>query len=202
MSYAEQPEFIDVTSYLELESRGAIKHEYVDGWMRAMTGATNRHNRIATNTLAILWNQLKGKPCQPFNSDTKLKIQRGVSTWFYYPDAMVVCEENSQHDSFQQSPVLIVEVLSKSTRGIDLDEKLSNYLSIPSLQYFLLLEQVKPRAILMRRSENGFLRQIYEGLDATIPLEQIKCVLPLAELYARVTFDADSIQEELADYMM
>ena len=193
MSYAEQPEYTDVTSYLELESRAETKHEYVDGCMRAMTGATNRHNRIATNTLIALGKQLEGKPCQVFNSDTKLKIQRGVSTWFYYPDAMVVCDENPENDNFQQVPILIVEVLSKSTRAIDLDEKLNNYLSITSLQYFLLLEQVKPQAIVMRRNENGFLRQTYEGLDATIQLENIECVLKLSELYARVTFDADSI---------
>ncbi len=201
MSHAEQPEFVDVVSYLEQENRAEVKHEYVDGWVREMAGGSNRHNRIATNTLVAFGIQLQGKPCQPYNSDAKVKIQKGRSTWFYYPDAMVVCDENSEHDSFQQSPVLIVEVLSKSTRAIDLDEKLNNYLSIPSLHYLLLLEQVKPRAILMRRSSQGFLRQIYEGLDATIPLEQIECALCLRDLYARVSFDAESIREELADYM-
>ena len=106
MSSAEQPDFIDVASYLARESSADVKHEYVDGWVRAMSGASNRHNRIATNTLGVLWNQLQGKPCQPFNSDTKVKIQRGVSTWFYYPDAMVVCDQNPDNESVLVHPPL------------------------------------------------------------------------------------------------
>lgn len=200
MSSAEKPDFVDVARYLDAERGAETKHEYVDGWIRAMSGASNRHNRIATNVLISLGAQLKGKPCQAFNSDTKVKIERGVSTWFYYPDALVVCEENPPEDNYQKSPVLVVEVLSKSTRAVDLDEKLTHYLSIPSLQYYLLLEQVKPRAILMRRTDSGFLRQSYEGLDVTIPLDAIECELRLSDVYDRVDFTPESIREELADY--
>lgn len=200
MSSAEEPKFVDVASYLDAEHGAETKHEYVDGWIRAMSGASNRHNRIATNVLAPLWNGLKGKPCQVFNSDTKVKIERAASTWFYYPDALVVCDENRDDESYQESPVLIVEVLSKSTRAIDLDEKLNHYLSIPSLRYYLLLEQAKPRAILMRRTDSGFLRQSYEGLDVTILLDAIECELPLSDVYDRVDFTPESIREELADY--
>lgn len=202
MSSAEKPDLVDVASYLEAERDAQTKHEYVDGWVRAMSGASNRHNRIATNTLALLGAGLKGKPCHAFSSDTKVKIERGVSTWFYYPDALVVCDENPQDDSYQQSPVLIVEVLSRSTRAVDLDEKLTNYLSIPSLQYCLLLEQVKPRAILMRRTSDGFLRQSYEGFDATMALDAIECNLQLSDIYDRVDFTPESLREELADYAM
>lgn len=126
MSSAEKPDFVDVASCLEGERSAETKHEYVDGWIRAMSGASNRHNRIATNALSVLGDRLKGKPCQAFNSDTKVKIRRGMATWFYYPDALVVCDENPQDDHFQPSPVLVVEVLSKSTRAIDLDEKLTH----------------------------------------------------------------------------
>lgn len=96
--------------------------------------------------------------------------------------------------------MLVVEVLSRSTRAIDLDEKLSNYLLIPSLQYCRLLEQVRPRAIFMRRTEAGFLRQTYEGIDATIPLEAIECDLRLSKLNERVDFSPESIRDEMADY--
>jgi Uma2 family endonuclease len=201
MSSAESPDFVDVASYLESERRAITKHEYINGWVRAMTGATNRHNVVAVNTLSVLWTQLKGKPCQAFNSDAKVKIERGTSTWFYYPDAMVVCEGNSLDDHFQQKPVLIVEVLSRSTRAIDLDEKLNNYLLIPTLQYCLFLEQAKPRAILMRRTEAGFLRDTFEGMEAITDLPAIGCVLPLSELYDRVDFNPDSIREEMVDYV-
>jgi len=201
MSRAEQPDFVDVDSYLAGEERANSKHEYVDGWVRAMAGATNRHNRIASNTHGALWSQLKGKPCQAFNSDTKVKIARGPSIWFYYPDTLVVCDSNPAEDSFQQSPVLIAEVLSRSTRAIDLDEKLNNYLLLPTLRYCLLLEQVTPRAILMRCIEGGFLRETYEGLDASISLPEIGCELSFRDLYDRVDFSPESIREELAHYL-
>ena len=201
MSSAEKPDFINAVDYLAAECQAESKHEYVDGWVRAMAGASNRHNLITSNAQGSLWIQLKRKPCQAFNSDTKIRIQRGLSTWFYYPDALVVCDENSQNDSYQQSPVLVIEVLSRSTRSIDLDEKLNNYLLIPSLQYCLLLEQVKPRAILMRRTDAGFLRETFEGMEAAIPLEAIQCNLRLSDLYDRVDFSPESLREEIADYV-
>lgn len=202
MSSAEKPEFVDVVGYLQHEYDAETKHEYVDGWVRAMAGASNRHNIISTNTLIALGSQLKGKRCRAFNSDTKVKIQRGPSTWFYYPDAIVVCDENSQNDSFQQSPFLVVEVLSRSTRGIDLDEKLNNYLLIASLKYCLFLEQVKPKAILIRRTNAGFLRETFEGVDAKIALGAIECELRLGDLYDRVDFTPESLCEELADHVV
>lgn len=200
MSSAEKADFISVEAYLELEQSAPTKSEYVDGWIRAMTGASNRHSIVAINTLVALAIQLKGKPCQPFGTDTKVRIQRGGSTWFYYPDVSVVCEENSQLDSFQQRPVLVVEVLSKSTRATDLDEKLSNYLTLPSLLACLLLEQALPRAILLRRSGSGFLREIHEGLDQVIGLPEIGCHLKLAEVYDRVDFSPEAVREELPEY--
>lgn len=201
MSSAEVPGFVDVATYLEGELNATTKSEYVNGWVRAMVGASNRHNLIASNTLATLWNQLKGKPCQAFNSDTKVRIDRGSSTWFYYPDGVVVCEGNSPDDSYQQKPVLVVEVLSRSTRAIDLDEKLSNYLTVPSLQYYLLLEQARPRAILMRRTPAGFLRETSDGVSSQIPLEAIDCQLRLSELYDRVDFSPESLREEAVSYL-
>lgn len=201
MSSAEVPGFVDVATYLENELNATTKNEYVDGWVRAMAGATNRHNLIASNAHGSLWNQLKGKPCQAFNSDTKVRIGRGSSTWFYYPDALVVCDGNPPDDSYQQEPVLVVEVLSRSTRAIDLDEKLSNYLTVPSLQYYLLLEQARPRAILMRRTAAGFLRETFEATSALIPLEAIDCQLRLSDIYDRVDFSPESLREEEAVYL-
>lgn len=200
MSSAEKLPRMSIDEYLKHELNAQTKSEYIDGVIRAMAGASNRHNIIATNALAILWTQLAGKPCQPFNSDTKVRIQREGSTWFYYPDVSVVCHENPQTDSYQQRPAMVVEVLSRSSRAIDLDEKLNNYLTIPSLEYCLLLEQTQPRAILMRRTPTGFLRETYEGLQARISLESIASTLVLSDIYARVDFSPDSIHEPEAEY--
>jgi Uma2 family endonuclease len=114
---------------------------------------------------------------------------------------MVVCDSNSQAESFQQSPVLVVEVLSRATRAIDLDEKLNHYLQIASLHYCLYLEQIKPRAILLRRMEGGFLREVYESMEEVILLPVIGCELSLRDIYDRVDFSPESIREELVDYV-
>jgi Uma2 family endonuclease len=200
MSSAEKLEWMDVATYLRLEATAPHKSEYVDGVLRSMAGAINRHNLIATNVSGILFGQLRGKPCRAYNSDTKIRIRRRESTWFYYPDASVICLPNEPTDAYQDRPVMVVEVLSRSTRGTDLDEKLSHYLSIPSLEYFLALEQTAPQAILMRRVDKGFLRETYEGLDSVIHLPEIGCHLSLGEVYSDIDFSPEAIREELPDY--
>jgi Uma2 family endonuclease len=107
---------------------------------------------------------------------------------FYYPDAQVVCEINDPLMVYQDHPVLIIEVLSPSTRHIDLDEKMTAYLTIPSLQCYITLEQDQPIATVMRRSEEGFLRDVVEGLSSTIDLPQLDCSLPMTEIYRGIRF--------------
>lgn len=200
MSRAEKLDWIDVATYLRNEAEATQKTEYADGTLRAMTGATNRHNLIATNATGLLFSQLQDKPCRVYNSDTRIRIRQHHATWFYYPDASVICMPNSQTDLFQDRPVMVVEVLSLSTRANDLDEKLRNYLSVSSLEYYLVLEQIAPEAILMRRVKNGFLRETYEGLDAVIDLPAIGCQLTLNKIYVDIDFSPDAIREEIPNY--
>lgn len=200
MSSAEKLDWIDVATFLQREAEATQKTEYADGTLRAMTGATNRHTLIATNATGLLFSQLQNKPCRVYNSDTRIRIRRDHATWFYYPDVSVICMPNSQTDLFQDRPVLAVEVLSRSTRANDLDEKLRNYLSISSLEYYLVLEQIAPEAILMRRAKTGFLRETYVGLDAVIDLPAIGCQLPLSKIYADIDFSPAAIREEIPDY--
>jgi Uma2 family endonuclease len=154
-----------------------------------MAGATNQHNSIAVNSLASLHGQLRGKSCQPFNSDTKVRIEFPDHTRFYYPDAMVVCQTNPASDHFQNQPVVIIEILSDSTRRADLGEKRDAYLTIPSLKLLLFVEPDSPAVTLHRRlPEGGFAIERYTGLDATILLPEIDASLSLADLYERVEF--------------
>ena len=83
---------------------------------------------------------------------------------------------------------MLVEVLSKSTRRTDTGEKKDAYLTIPSLSVYLLVEPDEALVIAFRRSGDGFVREVYEGLDAVIPLSEIETELPLAEVYERVEF--------------
>lgn len=188
MTAAEKLNLISVEDYLEGELHSPIKHEYLGGAVHAMAGARNAHNIIATNVLVALGSRLRGQPCQPFNSDTKIRIRLPTHTRFYYPDVSVICDPNPQTDSFQDHPSVIFEVMSKTTRRIDSGEKKDAYLTIPSLAAYILLEQDSARAIVFRRSGNSFESEVYSGPSASIPLPEIDIELPLAEVYERVEF--------------
>jgi Uma2 family endonuclease len=102
MTVLRQPDSITVSDYLAGEEISDRKHEYLGGTVHAMAGATIRHNNIALNCLAALHGILRGKSCQPFNSDTKVRIEFPDHTRFYYPDAMVVCQSNPDSDLMRE----------------------------------------------------------------------------------------------------
>lgn len=181
------PQLVPVADYLAGESAATVKHEYLGGAVHAMAGGTNRHNAIATSALLALGTALRGKPCQPFNGDTKVRIELPDHTRFYYPDAMVVCQPNPEGDLYQDRPVVVIEVLSESTRRIDLGEKRDAYLAIPSLRVLLFVEPDSPLVTLhRRRPDGGFAVEHHAGPEALIPLPEIDASLALADLYERV----------------
>ena len=188
MTAAEKLNLISVEDYLASELRSQVKHEYLDGVVYAMAGSRNVHNIIAGNVLAALHARLRGRKCRPFNSDTKIRVRLPTHWRFYYPDASVICRQNPLNDSFQDEPTAIFEVLSKATRRVDGGEKKDAYLTIPSLSTYVLLEQDSAAAVVYRRSEQGFLREVYAGRETTIPLPEIEIELPLAEIYDGVEF--------------
>ncbi len=188
MTALKKPAFISIEEYLAGEEESEVKHEYLGGAVHAMAGATIAHNSVATAATVALGMQLRGKPCGPFNSDTKIRIEYADHTRFYYPDAMVVCDSNPPGDHFQDRPVVIIEVLSESTRRTDMGEKRDAYLTIPTLKVLLLVETDKPSVTVYRRKPGlGFESELHEGMDAVIPLPEIEAELSLAELYERVS---------------
>ena len=189
MTVLRQPSFLlKIEDYLAGEELAQTKHEYLGGVVHAMAGASNRHNLIASNCLGSLVARLRGKSCQPFNSDTKVRLTFPDHTRFYYPDVMVVCNLNPDTDHFQDQPVLIVEVLSDSTRRVDLTEKRDAYLTLGTLKVLVFVEPDEARVLLYRRSlpQGGFAVEELVGRDAVIPLPEIDAELALGELYARV----------------
>ena len=188
MSSAPSYQSVSVRDYLHGEQTAKRKHEYVDGIVYAMVGASNVHHRVSTNATVALGGQLRGKRCQAFNSDTKVRIRLPRGTRFYYPDALVVCQPNPPSDTFQEAPIVIVEVVSPSTRRTDENEKCEAYLSIDSLCVYILIQSSAPATLVYRRGDRGFERQRYVGLDAVIPLPEIECELRLADLYENVEF--------------
>src|SRR3954470_15700773 len=107
MSTARKLNLVSVEDYLAAEGISPVKHEYLGGVVYAMAGAGNAHNLIATNALGALYARLRGRPCRPFNSDTKIRIRLPTQVRFYYPDVSVVCKPNPQTDSFQDDPVVL-----------------------------------------------------------------------------------------------
>lgn len=196
MSAVKKRSLISVAEYLAGELRSPIKHDYYGGVVYAMSGASNAHNRIATNITMNLGVRLRGNRCSPNNSDTKIRIRLPTQIRFYYPDMSVVCRPNPPEDSYEDEPTVIFEVLSRSTRRIDLGEKRDAYLTIPSLNVYVLVEQDEPALIVYRRGIEGFVREDYEGVEAVLPLPELETELPLAEIYERVTFVPEKAPEE------
>jgi Uma2 family endonuclease len=189
MTAVKKPDLLSVEEYLEGEELAEVKHEYIGGTVHAMAGATIRHNNIAGNAFGFLFGKLLGKPCQPFNSDTKVRIELPDHTRFYYPDAMVVCQSNPETDHYQNHPVVVIEVLSDSTRRTDMGEKRDGYLAIASLKVLMLVEPDTPSVTVYRRQPvGGFSCELYEGLEEIVPLPEIEVELGLAEIYERVEF--------------
>lgn len=190
MTALKKPDLLSVEEYLEEEELSETKHEYLGGTVHTMAGATIRHNNIATNALGMLYGQLRGKPCQPYNSDTKVRIELPDHSRFYYPDAMVVCQSNPETDHYQNHPVVVIEVLSESTRRTDMGEKRDGYLAIASLKVLMLVEADRPEVTVYRRKpEGGFSCELYEGLESVVLLPEIEVELGLTGLSERVSFD-------------
>jgi len=196
MTPAKKLNQLAIADYLAGELISPIKHEYLGGVVYAMAGARNAHNIIATNTVGALYARLRGRPCRPFNSDTKIRVRLASQVRFYYPDVSVVCRPNPQTDSFQDDPAVVFEVLSRQTRRIDEGEKKDAYLTIPSLAAYVILDQDTAAAVIFRRTEGGFVREVYEGLDAVLPLGEIGIDLPLAEIYEAVEFTPESPEDK------
>lgn len=178
MPIAQKINFISEQDYLEGEKISDIKHEYMDGDVYAMSGAHANHNRLAGNFHTALNIHLKGKPCQPYMSDMKVKTGRN----FFYPDVLVDCSDMDGY--FTETPTLIIEVLSKSTRKMDETTKRLLYLQIPTLLEYILVEQDIVRIEVARRSEGWQPMRYFLGDE--IVLESVGLTLQVEDIYERV----------------
>src|SRR5215467_10497286 len=143
-----------VEEYLSFERGSDQRHEFLDGEVYLMAGERPEHGTICTNITGQLYVQLRGKRCQVFSKDMKVrsepepKSRYEVRGLYSYPDLVVVCDEPRFHDQYKDvllNPVVIVEVLSESTESFDRGEKWSRYQTwLPSLLEYILVSQKKP----------------------------------------------------------
>ena len=190
MVAARQTSHLTRQEYLQWERRQENRHEYHNGVIIAMAGATWQHNLISSNVARQLGNQLEEEPCTVVTRDMRALVPDCDK--YYYPDVVVVCgEPQFEGENFDTllNPTLIVEVLSTSTERIDRREKKDCYHTLPSLLAYVLIAQDQPRVEVMMPRENGDWRvEEANTLDATVELPSIGCRLRLADVYARVTF--------------
>jgi len=175
--------------YLALEATSEEKHEYYNGEIFAMAGGTFRHAQLAENIFASLRQHLRGKPCQPKSSDMRLATPSGLYT---YPDASVYCgkPELSDTQTELKNPVVIVEVLSPSTKNYDRGDKFKLYRSIPSFQEYLLVDSESVSVEHFSKLDRGeWLLREYTSLSDTIDLRAIDLSLSLCDIYDGVEFN-------------
>ncbi len=146
---------VSVSEYLEAELKSEVRHEYFDGEVFAMAGASEEHNFIAGNLYSMIRQKLKGNSCKVFMSDMKVRVKVKETDIFYYPDVMVTCDPLDRDRYSKTSPSLIIEVLSKNTRLIDKREKLLSYQNILSLQEYILISQDEIKVEVYRLNEKG-----------------------------------------------
>lgn len=144
---------VSAEEYLAGEEVAEVRHEYVTGEIYAMAGAGERHNRIALNIAFQLRSKARGGRCGVFMSDMKLRIGSGER--FYYPDVMLVCNENDDHSQYKDAPCLIAEVLSPSTEAVDRREKWLAYSELHSLRYYLLISADRQHVDYYQRDDAG-----------------------------------------------
>ncbi|MCB1227786.1 MAG: Uma2 family endonuclease [Verrucomicrobiales bacterium] len=196
MKSASSSCLVSVTDYLRTEELSRVKREYVEGGVYPRDDTNTNHNTAAGNALVGLHAALKGKKCRPFNSDMKVRIATPFATRFYYPDVSVVCDSNPPDSSYQDRPVVIIEVISESTRRLDEGEKRDGYFQIPTLRVYLLVETNIRRVRVFRRGDHGFEPEVYTDLDEVIPLPEIDASLSLADLYENVVIGGDAPDSE------
>lgn len=176
---------LDEADYLAGETRSDIRHEYVDGHVYAMAGASKTHNIIAGNIFSRLRQHLRGSPCRAFVADMKVKIE--ASRAYYYPDVVVTCSEEDTTDTAPRdvltAPSLIVEVLSESTENTDRREKMRAYGLLDSLEEYLLVDSRKALAELFRkRAEGGWEHWVMTPGD-TLNLASVGLDIAVVDLY-------------------
>ncbi|MYA70781.1 Uma2 family endonuclease [Candidatus Poribacteria bacterium] len=192
MSTVTAQTYLTPIEYLNWERKAVTKHEYLDGEIVAMSGASNAHNIITMNTSYQLYDQLLDRDCFVYASDMRVRVQAPVS--YFYPDITVVCgEPRFEDDVFDTllNPTVVIEVLSPSTAAYDRREKFTRYQQIASLKEYILISQNRihlEHHLRQEKQENQWSATEFQKLEDVVPVTSIECELLLGHVYRRVTF--------------
>jgi Uma2 family endonuclease len=186
MIASPQPNYLSPEEYLQMEEQSSIKHEYIDGYIYAMAGASDPHVTIAGNLFALVRNHVRGSGCRVYIADMKARIES--LNRYYYPDVMVTCDQRDQETPVHKRfPCLIVEVLSDSTEAFDRGDKFADYQAIESLKEYVLINTKRQRVECLRRNDDGlWVLQTYTSQEKYFQLHSINFEATMAELYEDV----------------
>ncbi len=177
--------------YLAFEAASDEKHEYSDGYIYDMAGASIAHNFVVTNLIRDIGSFLKNKECHVLPSDMRITIPKFTS--YFYPDVTIFCGElEKQQDVFDTltNPSVIIEVQSKSTRGVDKGMKLFKYMQIQSLKEYIIIETDVYSVQTVVRQDDQTFRMIYAlGIDSELFIDTIQMHLPLKDIYYMVSLE-------------
>jgi Uma2 family endonuclease len=183
MTASKSRAYFTSEEYLEIERLSPIKHEYIDGQVLAMAGATKAHVMITGNLSGLIREHLRGTACISYATDMKVRLP--AARLFYYPDLAVTCDEadKNSHEDFILHPKLLIEVLSSSTEAFDRGDKFADYKTIAEFEEYLLVHQNQVLVErFQRRSDNLWIPTIYRSGD-TIEMTSIGFSCPIADLY-------------------
>ena len=173
--------------YLAWERKAPFKNEYLAGQILAMSGVSRAHNLITGNIFNGVYNQLVNRECEMYIS--KMRVKANPLTSYFYPDVVVVCDEpRFEDDVFDTllNPTVVVEVLSRSTAAYDKGEKFEAYKQIASLQEYILVSQERVNVERHFRLGTQWRSIKFQELADVLPLDSIRCELPLDNIYRRV----------------
>jgi Uma2 family endonuclease len=188
MSALKKIAYLTEADYLQNELHARVKHEYIDGQIYAMAGASENHNRICINLVFQLRLAARGGKCGVFSSDMKLRIPQ--SSIYYYPDVMLVCQRAEDDDEYyKHQPCLIAEVLSKATQATDKREKLLHYQKIAALHYYLMIDSSQKQVDYWQRNETRQWQSavLEPGEQLLIQCKNFSTTLTLDNIYEDVT---------------
>ena len=183
---AQKLNHYSLKEYLDLEIETGKKYEYHDGYLYAMAGGSLNHGLICGNIFGEIRSSLKEKnsACKVINSEIKLHIEARNS--FVYPDTMVICDDIKKSKLEPNSvvnPILIIEVLSKSTANYDRGDKFHLYRQIPTLKEYILIEQDSHQIDSYNRKSDLWKITRVEGIDANLKIESLNIIIPFKEIY-------------------
>jgi len=171
--------------YLAMDSRSEIRHEFINGEIYDMSGATLKHNQLTLNLVYVLRNALAKKPCSVYATDLRLRIKRANA--YTYPDVMIICgkvEFDTGRDDVVTNPTVIFEVLSDSTSTYDHTRKFAIYRKLPALQEYVLVDQHRAFVERFQRTEGGlWVYEGYENLEDVLQLQSVEIEIPLQAIY-------------------